>query len=272
MRYKLLNTTSIIALCFFFQACAQQVDKEPKGIIASKNGFELTEKDFTLYLEALEGYALEIGDVQSEEVIKAELKKAFLEDPKNIVNELNALTEIADVPVGTPSEYDTAKTTPTSILAEGHRLVREKLGSDIGKMQFDTQATNNFRAYMHNSLLTSRTNSGSSGYGSSSYSESNAKIQFCANGTYIEALSGYVGIDVDGMSASSGNDTDYIPGYWEVASLPNGMLVILLYSTHPLMLEDNANGLLPFPVAQYTSDFVALPNGDGYSRTINHCN
>jgi len=158
-------------------------------------------------------------------------------------------------------------------LAHGHKEIRRILGTDIGQMNFDSQAANTFRAFMANSLLTSKSNSANSGYGSSDYSESNAKIQFCANGTFVQALSGYVSIDVEGMSASSGNDTDYMPGYWEVASLPNNMLIILFYSTHPTMLEDSPNGFLPFPVSKYTASFVAMPNGDGYARIVNqYCN
>jgi len=158
-------------------------------------------------------------------------------------------------------------------LAHGHKEIRRILGADIGQMNFDSQAANTFRAFMANSLLTSRSNTASSGYGSSGYSESNARIQFCANGTFVQALSGYVSIDVEGMSASSGNDTDYMPGYWEVASLPNNMLIILFYSTHPMMLEDSPNGFLPFPVSTYSASFVAMPNGDGYVRIANqYCN
>jgi sulfur relay (sulfurtransferase) DsrC/TusE family protein len=258
-----------LLLCLVFQACAQQPEKQVNRIIAAKDGYELTEKHFADYLIALQDYEIETGDrPQTKAIIKAELKKAFLEDPKDILKELNMLSEDAVVP---SSDLPTPDMANTSFLAKGHQVVRQKLGSDIGQMQFDTRAAADFRAFMANSLLSSKSNSASSGYGSSSYSESSATIQFCADGTFVQALSGYVSIDLEVMSANSGNSTDYMPGYWEVASLPNGMLIILFYSTHPLMLEDSPNGLLPFPVAQYGTDFVALHNGDGYRRTISNC-
>jgi len=136
-------------------------------------------------------------------------------------------------------------------------------------MNFNSKAAKDFRLYMANSLLSAKSNS----YDTGGYTNSDARIQFCENGTFIQALSGYVSVDVDGISASSGSDTDYMSGYWEVASLPNNTLIILFYSTHPMMLQDSPNGFLPFPVAKYTTNFVALPNGDGYKRTANqYCN
>ena len=61
--------------------------------IASKEGYTLTEKHFALYLKALEGYEFETDTKESEELIKLELKQAFLEDPQAILKELNALSE-----------------------------------------------------------------------------------------------------------------------------------------------------------------------------------
>lgn len=149
-------------------------------------------------------------------------------------------------------------------LATGHKKVREILGTDIGQMQFDSGAANKFRSFLANSLLSDRANN----YDRGSYTDSQTKIQFCADGSFMQSSFGHVSIDVGGYGGASAS-TDYMPGYWEVASLPNGMLIILFYSTHPLMLEDSPNGFLPFPVAQYSANFVALPNGDGYSRIGN---
>ena len=157
-------------------------------------------------------------------------------------------------------------------LAEGHNIVRQKLGGDIGEMNFDSDAANNFREFMTNTLLTAQINSHNSSYNSSDYTDSNASIQFCANGTFTEAISGHVSVQVEDMSSVS-SGTSYLPGYWEVAALPNGMFIILMYSDHPSMLEDSPNGFLPFIVAQHAVDFVAMPSGDLYRRTADyHCN
>ena len=167
-----------------------------------------------------------------------------------------------------PVSNDNYKPNDTKLLAFGHKEIRRLLGNDIGQMNFNSQAANTFRIYMANTLLSSRSNS----YNSSGFTDSNAKIQFCANGTFVQALSGHVSIDVEGLSGGSAS-TDYMPGYWEVASMPNDMLIILFYSTHSSMLEDSPNGFLPFPVAKYTTNFVSLPNGDGYTRIANqYCN
>jgi hypothetical protein len=263
--------TSLSLVFILVIGCAQNSENSKnQEVIASKNGYQLTEEHFSKYLNALEAYELETGEIASKIVIKSELKQAFLEDPERILKELNALSESLDGRIdsrGSKSKNE-SETISTSHLAEGNRVVRQKLGNDIGQMQFNSQEANSFRIFLSNSLLSSRSNS----FGSGGYRDSNANIQFCADGTFIQVLSGYVGIDVDGISgSSSGGGTDYMPGYWEVASLPNGMLIILFYSTHPSMLEDSPNGLLPFPVAEYTGNFVALPNGDGYRRTINYC-
>jgi len=261
MKNKKFKLTLIISLCIAIQSCGQQTSTNPsEGIIASKDGYHLTEKHFAMYVKALEGYEIETGDLQSTAIVKSELKQAFLEDPAGILKELNALSEDLDEAID-PVNYN------INNLADGHRIVRQKLADDIGQMQFDSKAANDFRAFMVNSLLSSSSNS----YDGIGFRSSDAQIQFCADGTFVQSLSGHVGIDMDGIGGSS-SGADRMPGYWEVASLPNGTLIILFYSTHPLMLEDSPNGLLPFPVAQYASDFVALPNGDGYSRETSYCN
>ncbi|WP_299764467.1 hypothetical protein [uncultured Dokdonia sp.] len=248
-----------------FQTCAQQPEESTNGIIASKDGYELTEKHFADYLTALHDYEVETGDRhQAETIIKAELKTAFLEDPKNILKELNTLST-TDVPV--PELPIPSSNRTLSFLAQGHKVVRQKLNGDIGQMQFNNQAVNDFRTFMANSRMIATSSRGGGGGGVST----NNQIQFCADGSYVEYRSAHLGVTAPGIEAS-GYDEDTIPGYWEVASLPNGMLIILFYSTHPLMLEDSLNGLLPLPVAQYATDFVTLPNGDGYRRNINYCN
>ena len=270
----------LLVLSIVFIGCGPQEKSKTNAVIASKDGYELTEKHLDIYLEATKDYVPQEGDMQSKTMIREELKQAFLEEPERLLHDLNSMAAndapIIEAPISeikTVSHKPTTTPTRSIAIAEGHKVVRNVMGNDIGQIQFDSKLANTFRAFMANSLLSSKSNNGSSGYGSSSYSSSTTRIQFCANGTYIEANSGYVSIDVEGASAYSGDDTDYVPGYWEVASLPTGKPIIILYSTHPSMLEDFPNGLLPFPVGQYSENFVALPNGDGYSRIANqYCN
>jgi len=161
---------------------------------------------------------------------------------------------------------------PLTSIGEGHKIVRDLLGSDIGEMQFDTEVANTFRHYVANTLLTSTTGNYNTGVTGSDSRNTNSQTQYCANGTYTEALSGHVSVQVEGAGAVS-SGTTYIKGYWEVATLPNGMMMIVMYSTHPYVLEDWPNGVIPFVVANYGEDFMALPSGDLYRRTSNqYCN
>lgn len=235
------------------------------NIIASKGGLQLTESHFKKHVTDLESSLEQLSpdQIESEKNI---LKEMFLESPAEV---LASLSETQ----GTIANTDIESFTPNHTIAYGNQKVRTILGADIGQMQFDSPAANTFRNYIANSLFTSSSNSRGTGYNSSNYSESTAAIQFCPDGTFIQALSGYMNISVEGMSVTTDNSPNYMPGYWEVAALPNNMLVILFYSTHPSMLEDSPNGFLPFIVANYTSNFVSLPNGDGYSRTAHQfCN
>ncbi len=139
-------------------------------------------------------------------------------------------------------------------------------------MQFDTQAANDFRVFMANTLLTTSSNSYNMGFENSDYSAGTGSIQFCGDGTFMEVFSGHIRIRAGGRDMGDSGAT-YMPGYWEVAALPNGVFVILLYSTHPRMLEDSPNGLLPWLVPNYGDDFVSLPSGELYRRTANrYCN
>lgn len=265
-------------VCIIVQSCGQQPPQEETNeLIASKGGFSLTKTHFKSYLTFVEQQAGETSNLQAQLALRSELKKAFLKDPENVLKEVNGLNDAVGMSETNRALRSAASSAPKNIsignnLAEGHTIVRQRLGNDIGEMNFDSEAANAFRSYMTNTLLTSRTNSSNNGYNSSDYSDSNARIQFCDNGTFTEALSGHLSINVAGMGALS-SGTNYMPGYWEVAAMPNGMLVILMYSTHPRMLEDFPNGLLPFLVAKHTADFVALPGGAGYHRTANYyCN
>lgn len=233
--------------------------------IAVKGDYQLTEVHLKKHISDLENI---LGTLSQEEVEseKNVLVQMFMDAPEETLASLKEKTS---------SLLDLRKNqkAPPYSISPGNQKVRDVLGTDIGQMNFNSKKASDFRAFLGNSLLQSKSNSYNSGYNSSHFSSSNAKIQFCANGTFVQALSGYLSIDVEGMSGHTGNDTDYMPGYWEVASLPNGMLIILFYSTHPSMLEDSPNGFLPFPVAKYTNDFVSMPNGDGYSRVAHsYCN
>ena len=125
---------------------------------------------------------------------------------------------------------------------------------------------------MATTILSTTSNRNDIGHKSSEYYDAKGSIQFCANGTFYEVLSGHVDIMVEGRSTFS-SGTNYMPGHWEVAALPNGMLVIFMYSTHPRMLEDSPSGFIHIVVAEHTVDFVELPGGAGYYRRIYHrCN
>lgn len=153
----------------------------------------------------------------------------------------------------------------------GHQVIRDLLGSDVGQMQYDTAQANSFRAYLYNSLLVTRSSNSNYDYNSTDYTSGSGRIQFCSDGTFTEILSSHIAIQTETIDLASYGD-DAMPGVWEVASLPNGILIILMYSTHPRMLEDSPNGLLPFPVEKYGEDFVALPNNAGlYRRTLTAC-
>lgn len=256
---KIYQLTVIIS---FLIICACQTNAQSE-ILAQKNEYQLTQNHINAAISLAEEFDGPLT-ITEKEAYTQEYIAEFLMYPKQVIQELEGYKS-------TPQPTPEPKEKTTTNLAAGHQKVHEVLGSDIGEMQFDTQAANTFRDYMANSLLSSGSNSYDSGYGSSSYSSSEAKIQFCADGTFVQALSGEMNVSVEGMSVSSDGDNDYMPGYWEVASLPNKMLVILLYSTHPSMLEDSANGFLPFPVAQYSENFVAMPNGDGYNRAASPC-
>ncbi len=256
----------LFALLFLTNTlCVSCQNAKNTEAIAIKGDYQLTEVHLKKHISDLENIlgTLSQKEAQSEKNI---LIQMFMDAPEET---------LASLKEETSSLLDLQKTqnTPSHSVSPGNQKVRDVLGTDIGQMNFNSKKASDFRAFLSNSLLQSKSNSYNEGYNSSHFSSSNAKIQFCANGTFVQALSGYVSIDVEGMSGHTGNDTDYMPGYWEVASLPNDILIILFYSTHPSMLEDSPNGFLPFPVAKYTKDFVSLPNGDGYSRTAHQfCN
>ena len=278
MQNNIFKIASMLAFCISLTSCGQKVEPAAKQeLIASIQGYELTEAHFETYLKYVEEYAGETADLKTQIAIKSQLKETFLKEPETLLKQLELLNtdeEKPQVHLEKEQSQATAEVSRPSTLsmAEGHKIVRDLLGSDIGQMQFDTEAANSFRAYLTNTLLTTSSNSSNNGHGSSDYSSSKGQIQFCANGTFVEVLSGHLSIDTEGMDATS-SGSSAMPGYWEAAALPNGMFVIIMYSTHARMLEDSANGILPFVVAEHGHDFVQLPSGDLYHRTPNqYCN
>ena len=265
-----------ILVCTVLQSCGQSSEqnrqvKDEKNLelIASINGFDLTEAHFETYLNYVEEYAGETADIATQIQIKSQLKETFLQEPEKLLQQLQQLkgTENRITPETQTVITPAINRTPVS-LAEGHKVVRQILGNDIGQMQFDVAAANTFRQFVANTLLTSTTGNYNTSITGSDSRSTNSQTQFCANGTYTEALSGQLSIQTEGIGGVS-SGTTYINGYWDVAKLPNGTMIIVMYSTHPYVLEDWPNGVIPFVVAKYGEDFMALPSGDLYRRTAN---
>ena len=134
---------------------------------------------------------------------------------------------------GKPSSANThnTKESLSDAMSTGHKVIRDLLGTDIDKMQFDTKAAIDFRNYLTNSLLT--TSSGNAGYNpnGSHFISGSGNIQFCTDGSFTETLSSEIKVNVTEMSIGAG-DSNIMPGLWEVEVLLNGMFIILMYSTH----------------------------------------
>lgn len=271
-----------ILLCLALQGCGQSLEQDQQTLkqeglklIASADGFDLTEADFQIYLSYVEAYAGETADFSTQIQIKSELKETFLKEPEKLLQQIQLLSSTDNSVKPTaqnPIVKETAAVGVNTSLAEGHKVVRQILGNDIGQMQFDVAEANTFRQFVANTLLTSTTGNYNKSVGGTGVTNTNSQTQFCANGTYTEALSGHVSIQTQGTGGVS-SDTTYITGYWDVATLPNGTMIIVMYSTHPYVLEDWPNGVIPFVVAKYGEDFMALPSGDLYRRAANqYCN
>ncbi|QCX01447.1 hypothetical protein FGM00_15520 [Aggregatimonas sangjinii] len=267
----------MITCCISLTSCGENEPPAKQELIASSQGYELTESHFETYLKYVENFAGETADLKTQIAIKSQLKETFLKEPEALLKQLDSLSaeELKPPFMLENKEAQSSAETYESVetpMAEGHKIVRDLLGSDIGEMRFDTPAANTFRTYVANTLLTATTGNYNTGITGSDSRNTNSQTQFCANGTYTEALSGHVSIQTNGAGAVSSGTTN-ITGYWDVASLPNGMMIIVMYSTHPYVLEDWPNGIMPFVVAKYGADFMALPSGDLYRRAANQfCN
>jgi len=216
--------------------------------------------------------------------LKSQLKTNFLSDPKTVIEGLDLMAQLIDAEMKladmeaeagkqytpTNSQGSVHQATPqpsysgTGNLAQGHQIIRQTLGNDIGQMDFNSPKANQFRQFMYNTVL----KSSSSHYDGGAGGYSSTTILFCPNGTYVQNLSGGVSISVPGMDASSSSEDDITPGYWDVATV-NEIPLVLFYSTHPNMLEDSPNGFVPMPVAQYSDQIIYLPGGEYYHRVPN---
>jgi len=155
-----------------------------------------------------------------------------------------------------------------SDLSYGQKVIRSILGDDLGQMNFYSKDAIKFRKYLEYSVLSDMSNT----YSDRSFSNSSTKIHFCPDGNFLQSISSHINISGDYIDVTNAGDM-HIPGYWDIATLPNNTFIILFYSTHSFILEDFPNGFIPFPVAQYNEDYVAMPTGDGYYRTANqNCN
>jgi|GEM_PF-5565090 len=219
-----------------------------------------------------------ITDEPSEDEINQlgrELILIFKEDPEEVLELLEDFElQLSDLNTQVihhtrPSTVDESTQTGTlQSLVSGHAIIRDILGSDIGQMNFQSEGANSLRAYLYNSLLSSTSSHADSGSTGSHYGESKTRIQFCSDGTFVQVNSGYLNLSTEGVDMSSTGGDDIMRGYWDVSTLPNGMHFILFYSTDQAMLEDSPNGFLPFPVSSFNEEYVMMPNGDGYQRTI----
>lgn len=286
MKTNVIHLKTVIIMCCMLTGCQSNAQHD---ILAEKEGYQLTKKLVDEAIAVLEAEEMPFNQAEKEDYTKNCISQ-FLEQPKEVIealenfkSHLESDTEFEPEEAQEESEPETetksnqeSKTEPkaqaNTNLAAGHKYVRQILGTDIGEMQFDTPTANTFRTYMTNTLLSSSTNNYNKSPGGKDYSKSSDRIQFCADGTYLQATYSEVIINVPGADAGGGNTT-YVPGYWEVAALPNGIFLILMYSTHPNVIEDFPNGFQPWIVPKYGTDFVSLPNGELYKRTPNsYCN
>ena len=100
----------------------------------------------------------------------------------------------------------------TNDYADGYKVVGNLLGNEIGKMQIYTPIVNTFKSYVEHSLLIATTSTYDKSTGGRGFVNSDSKIQFCDNGTFVEVLSGHIDIEGHNIDAVV-SDTSYIPGY-----------------------------------------------------------
>ncbi len=273
--------TPFFLLLFIFSSCL--IAQNDKIILAQKNGMSLTNTHLHIFTEGLISDGTLKRNSSQEEInqIKEELLAEFDSDPSGTLdfieyyNDMLERESASTINSKNEGSFDQIKTSTSSDVSAGNQRIRDILGKDIGQMQFDVEKANSFRSYMKNSLLYDSSTSFSQYSNGSNYANSSAKIYFCADGTYTQILSGSISIDVENISAYSGDDDDEIQrGVWETAYLPSGVLILLLYSTDQSMLEDSPNGFLPFPIASYTDTYVVMPDGSiPYQRESGHtCN
>lgn len=270
--------TTLITLLISLLLHIHLVSQDNSNVAAQKNGHILTKEHVTIYAQGLISDGTLDPDASQEvfnEVV-IELLEEFDEDPEGVLDFIEYYKEILNDEVNLSKDEvklskDSKGEYPTGSISTGNQIVRDALGSDIGQMNFDSDEASAFRKYVSNSLFYDSSTSSSQHYGGSNYRSSSAQIYFCEDGSYVQILSAQVSVDVDGAYASSGGDDDIQKGYWEVATLPNGLYILLFYSTEASMLEEVPNGFLPFPITSYTETYVVMPDGSvGYQREGGH--
>ena len=123
-----------------------------------------------------------------------------------------------------------------SDLSYGQKVIRSILGDDIGQMNFYSKDAIKFRKYLEYSVLSDMSNT----YSDGSFSNSSTKIHFCPDGSFLQSISSHINISGDYIDVTNAGDT-HIPGYWDIATLPNNTFIILFYSTHSFILKDFPN-------------------------------
>ncbi|NER17747.1 hypothetical protein [Spongiivirga citrea] len=152
-------------------------------------------------------------------------------------------------------------------LAEGHEAIRKILGDDIGQMQFDSDKAKAFRQYLSNASFYTSKNEFSGGVTGTGSANSSTNVLFYQNGTFLHITTSWISISVPGMG-SFDKDEQKIPGYWEVASLPDGTLLVIFYSQHPEVLQEFPNGFMPFPIKGYDQQYLISADNERYEKSM----
>lgn len=261
-------------ICMFLLACKAKAQEK---VVAEKNGYKLTETHINIAITTAEKIGEVTLSVKEKKELKTQLITDFYNQPKEIIKgfeEVAAYLKTTETSTATkqPKVKKQKITTKISSLAFGHKEIRKLLGTDIGEMNFHSKKAAKFRAYVGKSILYVNNNQNYDGGAGSGYRNSKGKMQLCANGTFVEITSGSISVDVEGASAFS-NSTTKVNGYWDVATLPSGVLIILTYSTHEFWTSESPSGFLPLPIKSYTATYLVGLEGDiPYYREEATCN
>ncbi len=257
-----------IVVTVFFTIMISCNAKAQGKVLSTKEGYQLTEELVNMVVNSAEVTLT----TDQQKLLTDTLIKAFQENPKGVIEELNAFKAQKKKNVTTKPIMETNQQNINPNLAEGHKAIRKILGTDIGDMQFDSAKANTFRQYLINSSFYNSKNTFSGGVTGTGSSTVATKALFCENGTFLHTTTSSISISVPGMGGFD-KDVKEIPGYWEVASLPNGMLIIIFYSTHPEVLAEFPNGFMPFPIKSYDQQYLISADDERYKKTyLGSCN